>query len=170
MTRRLVMGLTGGLVAAAAGTVVLVVPAGGSAASSAVPALPQAPTGTGDTAHLDPALLRAVARAQAEASRAGVELSVTSGWRSHADQRALFEAAVAKYGSERAASRWVLPPGRSRHERGLAVDVGPPAGAAWLERHGVRFGLCRRYDNEPWHFERLAAAKGSACPVREPHA
>ena len=132
--------------------------------------LPQAPTGTGETAHLDPALLRAVTLAQAEASRAGVELTITSGWRSRAEQRALFEAAVAKYGSERAASRWVLPPGRSRHERGLAVDIGPSAGAAWLERHGVRFGLCRRYDNEPWHFERLAAAKGSACPVREPHA
>ena len=170
MMRRLVLALTGGLVAVTAGTVVLVAPAGGSAASSAVPVLPQAPTGTGDTAHLDPALLRAVTRAQTEASRSGVELSITSGWRSHADQRTLFEAAVAKYGSERAASRWVLPPGRSRHERGLAVDVGPSAGAAWLERHGVKFGLCRRYDNEPWHFERLAAAKGSACPVREKHA
>ncbi len=28
----------------------------------------------------------------------------------------------------------------------------------------------RRYDNEYWHFELLAAAKGSHCPAREPHA
>jgi len=68
------------------------------------------------------------------------------------------------------ARRWVLPPGESAHVRGGAVDVGPESGARWLEQHGVRFGLCRRYDNEPWHFERLAAAKGSTCPRREPHA
>ena len=141
MTHRLVLGLTGGLVADAAGTVVLMVPPGGSAAaqggSSGQVVRPQAPRGTGDTAHLDPARLWAVTRAQAEASRAGVELTITSGWRSSADQRALFEAAFAKYGSHRAAGRWVLPPGHSRHERGLAVDIGPSAGAAWPERHGV---------------------------------
>ena len=64
----------------------------------------------------------------------------------------------------------MLPPARSAHVRGQAVDVGPKAGAAWLEEHGVRFGLCRRYDNEYWHFELLAAAKGSACPRRQAHA
>ena len=64
----------------------------------------------------------------------------------------------------------MLPSGHSRHEGGPAVDIGASAGAAWLERHGGRFGFCRRYDNEPWHVEWLAAAKGSTCPVREPHA
>ncbi len=28
----------------------------------------------------------------------------------------------------------------------------------------------RRYDNEYWHFELLAAAKASHCPAWEPHA
>ena len=100
----------------------------------------------------------------------GVELHVTSGWRSRAEQQQLFEAAVATYGSAAKARRWVLPPGESEHVRGGAVDVGPPAAAAWLEQHGVRYGLCRRYANEPWHFELLAPAKGQPCPALQPHA
>ena len=64
----------------------------------------------------------------------------------------------------------MLPPAESEHVRGEAVDVGPEEGARWLRRNGVRFGLCQRYDSEPWHFELLAAAKGSTCPAREPHA
>jgi LAS superfamily LD-carboxypeptidase LdcB len=133
-------------------------------------AVPVAPTGVGDTSHLKPALQRAVDRAIAAAAADGVELQVTSGWRSRDEQAQLFADAVRKYGSAERASHWVLPPDRSEHVRGAAVDVGPPSGARWLERHGVRFGLCRRYLNEPWHFERLAAAKGSVCPAMEAHA
>jgi LAS superfamily LD-carboxypeptidase LdcB len=133
-------------------------------------AAPVAPMGVGDTSHLTPALQRAVRRAIAAAAADGVELRVTSGWRSPRHQQELFAEAVRKYGSPEAASHWVLPPARSAHVRGEAVDVGPAAGAHWLEEHGVRFGLCRRYDNEYWHFELLAAAKGSDCPTREAHA
>jgi D-alanyl-D-alanine carboxypeptidase len=129
-----------------------------------------APTGVGDTDHLTPRLHRAVTRALATAHAEGVDLSVTSGWRSAEHQQELFDAAVRKYGSRREASHWVLPLGRSAHVRGEAVDVGPRSGATWLQDNGVRFGLCRRYDNEYWHFELLAAAKGSRCPAREPHA
>ena len=129
-----------------------------------------APTGVGNVSDLTPAMRRSVRLAVAAARADGVALRVTSGWRSTDHQRRLYEAAVAKYGSPGVARRWVLPPEESAHVRGEAVDVGPPAGAAWLERHGVRFGLCRRYANEPWHFERLAGAKGSACPALEPHA
>jgi D-alanyl-D-alanine carboxypeptidase len=129
-----------------------------------------APSGVGDTDHLSPGLHRAVTRAIAAARAAGVDLSVTSGWRSAEHQQALFDAAVRKYGSRREASHWVLPPGQSAHVRGEAVDVGPRSGATWLQDNGVRFGLCRRYDNEYWHFELLASAKGSRCPAREPNA
>ena len=54
--------------------------------------------------------------------------------------------------------------------RGEAVDVGPTTGADWLREHWERFGLCRRYANEPWHFERLAGATGSTCPDLQAHA
>lgn len=154
--------------------VALLVPRDDGGAQAPAPSwsapVPQAPTGTGDVGRLSPALRRSVERAIAAAREAGVELRVTSGWRSRDHQQRLYEAAVAKYGSAAAARRWVLPPGESAHVLGEAVDVGPPSGAAWLDEHGVRFGLCRRYDNEPWHFERLAGAKGSVCPPKEPHA
>ncbi|MDP9183014.1 MAG: M15 family metallopeptidase [Actinomycetota bacterium] len=146
----------------------------GDASTPAVPRqdppAPVVPNGVGDTEHLQPAVQRAVARAIAAAAAEGVELRVTSGWRSRAKQQRLYEAAVAKYGSPSQARRWVLPPEESEHVRGAAVDIGPESGARWLEVNGVRFGLCRRYANEPWHFERLAAAKGSSCPALQDHA
>lgn len=141
----------------------------GAAAPSYEPA-PDVPDGVGEVDHLQPALKRAVDLAIAAAAADGVEVRVTSGWRSAAHQQELFDAAVRKYGSPQKARRWVLPPSESEHVRGGAVDIGPASGARWLEEHGERFGLCRRYDNEPWHFERLAGALGSRCPARQPHA
>lgn len=131
--------------------------------------LPVVPAGVGSLDNVHPSLRRAISLAIAAAARDGVELRVTSGWRSRDKQQRLFEEALAKYGSPERARRWVLPPEESEHVRGGAVDVGPESGARWLAEHGVRFGLCQRYDNEPWHFERLAAAKGSVCPPRSPH-
>jgi zinc D-Ala-D-Ala carboxypeptidase len=146
----------------------------GEAAPQPLPPLaagpaPEVPSGVGDVDSLSPAMRRAVRLATEAAAADGIALRVTSGWRSADHQRRLFEAAVRKYGSPAAARRWVLPPDESAHVQGRAIDVGPEEAARWLERHGVRFGLCRRYANEPWHFERLAAARGSACPALEPH-
>lgn len=135
---------------------------------TAAPA-PEVPDGVGNVDELTPAMRRSVERAIAQARSEGVELRVTSGWRSEEHQRRLFRDAVRKYGSPAAARKWVLPPGESAHVRGEAVDVGPASGADWLARNGERFGLCRRYANEPWHFERLAGAIGSTCPPLEPH-
>lgn len=97
------------------------------------------------------------------AAEAGFSLTVTSGWRSRDYQQGLFDEAVERHGSEEAARQWVLPPDESMHVRGLAVDVGPEDAAAWLADHGWQFGLCRRYANEPWHFE-PTTAPGGACP------
>jgi zinc D-Ala-D-Ala carboxypeptidase len=147
-------------------------PLGGASGSvtTAPPPTGVAPTGNGDVRHLDPALRHAFAVARRDAAAQGIEMSITSGWRSHAEQATLFAAAVRKYGSAAEASHWVLPPGQSAHERGAAIDVGPAEGAAWLDAHGVHYGLCRRYQNEPWHFELLAPALGQACPPLEPYA
>lgn len=141
----------------------------GGGAGTASTATRATPTATG-TAGLEPALKHELDRAITAARADGVELHLTSGWRTWAEQQELFNAAVKKYGSPEAASRWVLPPDKSAHVRGAAVDVGPRSGAKWLERHGSRFGLCRRYDNEWWHFELLVPAGSSACPPREPYA
>jgi LAS superfamily LD-carboxypeptidase LdcB len=150
--------------------VVLTATAGRYEVSAAALAGAHRPAPAADTDHLEPALHRQVDRAIAAAAAAGVELHVTSGWRSRAEQEQLFRAAVRRYGSPEAASHWVLPPDQSAHVRGAAVDVGPRAGATWLEKHGLQFGLCRRYDNEWWHFEPLAPADGTSCPARAPHA
>ncbi|MDO8646291.1 MAG: D-alanyl-D-alanine carboxypeptidase family protein [Candidatus Planktophila sp.] len=104
--------------------------------------------------------------AQAAAEKEGVRLAITSGFRSFDRQATLFKAAVKKYGSEEAASHWVLPPASSHHPLGLAIDVNYPndlVSTLWLEKNGFTYGLCRAYVNEWWHFEALAAP-GQPCP------
>ena len=107
-------------------------------------------------------------KAMAAAKRAGVVITITSGRRSAAKQQKLLDEAIEKYGSYKAATRWVLPPEYSAHVKGKAVDIGPAAGQRWLNANGWRYGVCRRYDNEPWHFEALTTP-GGKCPAREPY-
>ena len=116
---------------------------------------------------LAPRLVRALAAARTAARRAGYTLVVNSGYRTWARQQAMYDAAVRRYGSARAARLWVLPPAESTHVRGLALDLGSPAAAAWLAGRSARFGLCRPYAGEPWHFEYRPdwiAASDGRCP------
>jgi hypothetical protein len=117
-------------------------------------------------ANLDPALLAALRRAADDSADDGVRLVVNSGWRSASHQEQLLRAAVAEYGSEAEAARWVATPKTSPHVSGHAVDVGPPAAAAWLSEHGSEYGLCQIYDNEPWHYELRRDAVAHGCPRR----
>jgi zinc D-Ala-D-Ala carboxypeptidase len=115
-------------------------------------------------ANLDPALLGALRRAATDAADDGVEFHVDSGWRSPEYQEQLLHEAVAKYGSQAEAARWVATPNRSAHVSGDAVDIGPSGAAAWLSQHGAAYGLCRIYGNEPWHYELRPAAIAHGCP------
>ena len=115
-------------------------------------------------AKLNPALRDALRRAATDAAGDGVELVVDSGWRSAAYQERLLRQAISKYGSETEAARWVATPGTSAHVKGDAVDIGPSGAAAWLSVHGARYGLCRVYANEPWHFELDSEAGDHGCP------
>ncbi|MFM9377920.1 M15 family metallopeptidase [Gordonia sp. VNK21] len=117
------------------------------------------------TAGLTLQLALAYTLASRDAKADGVPLSITSGKRSRAEQAALWRDGLATYGSPGQARRWVLPPGESTHVTGEAIDVGPRSGARWLQRHGSRYGLCRAFDNEWWHFE-LLTLPGTACPPR----
>ena len=92
----------------------------------------------------------------------GELIGVTSGHRGRAAQQRLWDAAVDRYGSVAQAQRWVLPPHRSAHVRGTAMDLRPYGGARWLDRHGDRFGLFRTFDNEWWHFEYLGVVDSEA--------
>ncbi|HVV11458.1 MAG TPA: M15 family metallopeptidase [Amycolatopsis sp.] len=115
-------------------------------------------------ANLDPALLDALRTAAKDAAGDGVAFFVNSGWRSVALQNQLLREAVARYGSEREAARWVATPGTSAHVSGDAVDVGPAEAAAWLSEHGRDYGLCQIYRNEPWHYELRPEAVEHGCP------
>jgi hypothetical protein len=115
-------------------------------------------------ANLDPALLRALRRAATDAAADGVELVVNSGWRSPAYEDELRREAVARYGSEAEAARWVATGTTSPHVSGEAVDLGPADAAPWLSVHGAAYGLCRIYANEPWHYELRPQAVAHGCP------
>jgi hypothetical protein len=114
-------------------------------------ALPDAGGGeySGPLAHRDgkpmrPDVALAFDRMHAAARGDGVALSVTSGFRSNAEQAAIF--------ARRPDPRWVAPPGKSLHRLGTELDLGPPAAYAWLARNASRFGFKLRYSWEPWHF------------------
>ncbi len=115
-------------------------------------------------ARLDPALLAALRRAATAAAANGVTFVVNSGWRSRDYQDQLLRAAVARYGSEAEAARWVATADTSPHVSGQAVDIGHPDAAAWLSRHGAVYGLCQIYRNEPWHYELRPDAADRGCP------
>jgi hypothetical protein len=104
--------------------------------------------------------------AQAAAKADGVSLQITSGYRSVKRQKYLFAKAVRKYGSYLAAAKWVAPAEISHHPMGLAIDVNYPRypnSTKWLETNGYKFGLCRTFENEWWHFEGNIAP-GWKCP------
>ena len=98
----------------------------------------------------------------------GYTIEIRSGWRSVNHQQHLFDAAVKKYGSAQTATKWVLPPRDSMHTFGLAIDVkysGDIRGASfWFQKYSSHFGLCRRYQNEWWHYEPLVSP-GQPCPA-----
>ena len=130
-------------------------------------ALTESATVTGEVIEIHPLLAARFAAAESAAAREGINLYITSGFRNQARQEFLFANAIKKYGNETEAAKWVLPAHFSHHPQGLAIDVNypkDPAGARWLEENGARFGLCRVYANEWWHFEGVIAPGGS-CPA-----
>jgi hypothetical protein len=91
-----------------------------------------------------PDVARAFDRLAAAARRDGVDLIITSAYRSDAEQARLFAA--------HPDPRWVAPPGRSLHRLGTELDLGPRGAWPWLAAHARAFGFIRRYSWEPWHW------------------
>ncbi|MEU9607240.1 M15 family metallopeptidase [Streptomyces sp. NPDC048057] len=118
---------------------------------------------------LDPALLTALRAAATAAKEDGVDLFVTSGWRSKEYQRELLQRGIARHGSLEKARKFVSTPDKSAHVTGKAVDIGPTDADDWLIRKGAAFGLCQKYANEMWHFE-LLTEPGGTCPAPLPDA
>ncbi|HTY87518.1 MAG TPA: M15 family metallopeptidase [Candidatus Acidoferrum sp.] len=117
---------------------------------------------------------RALHDLMAQARNDSVAIIPISGFRTVAYQERLFQKAVAKYGSEDAAVRWVGRPGHSEHHTGLVVDLGEEDSPAcdveppfentrafqWLQKNAARFGFELSYPRnnprgvhfEPWHW------------------
>jgi hypothetical protein len=91
-----------------------------------------------------PDVAQAFDRMEAAAAADGVHLIVVSGFRSNAEQAALF--------AHHPDPKWVAPPGQSLHRLGTELDLGPSAAYAWLARNAGRFHYVKRYSWEPWHF------------------
>jgi hypothetical protein len=74
----------------------------------------------------------------------GVQLSITSGFRSDAEQAELWQRNPDR--------RWVAPPGTSLHRYGTELDLGPSTAHDWLAVNAGRFHFVQRYSHEPWHY------------------
>jgi hypothetical protein len=74
----------------------------------------------------------------------GIALLVVSGFRSDAEQAALFAA--------HPDPKWVAPPGQSLHRCATELDLGPESAYAWLAANAGHFGFLQRYEWEAWHF------------------
>jgi hypothetical protein len=126
-------------------------------ATAAIAALPTAgalvPSGGGG-AYAGPFALRqgkpmrpdaaaAFDRLSAAAQKAGILLSISSAFRSDAEQAKLFAA--------HPDPKWVARPGQSLHRNGTELDLGPRSAYAWLAENAPRFGFVKRYAWEPWH-------------------
>jgi Transglycosylase SLT domain/D-alanyl-D-alanine carboxypeptidase len=91
-----------------------------------------------------PDVAAAFDRMAAAAAQAGLTLVVNSGFRSDAEQAALFAA--------HPDPTWVAPPGHSLHRCATELDLGPEAAYGWLAANASRFGFLQRYSWEAWHY------------------
>jgi hypothetical protein len=91
-----------------------------------------------------PDVASAFDRMAAAAAGAGLTLLVNSGFRSDAEQAALFAA--------NPDPRMVAPPGRSLHRCATELDLGPETAYGWLAANAPRFGFVQRYSWETWHY------------------
>ncbi len=111
----------------------------------------------------------------ADAKADGVNLTVTSAYRSYDTQNSLFNSYVNSYGLESALT-FSAPPGASEHQTGLVLDIGEVNGpydnfeiefalsdsGKWLAANSYKYGFILRYPEgkeaittyqyEPWHF------------------
>ena len=91
-----------------------------------------------------PDVAAAFDRMAAAAAADGVTLSVSSGFRSDAEQAELFAA--------NPDPEWVAPPGQSLHRCATELDLGPESAYGWLAANAPGFGFVQRYSWEPWHY------------------
>ncbi len=126
--------------------------AGAPAAATVGGGAPQRASGGGyggtlvyrDGHGMRPDVASAYDRMAAAAAGAGLDLIVNSGFRSDAEQAALFAA--------HPDPTWVAPPGHSLHRCATELDLGPESAYGWLAANAGHFGFVQRYSWEAWHY------------------
>jgi Transglycosylase SLT domain/D-alanyl-D-alanine carboxypeptidase len=102
-----------------------------------------------------PDVAAALDRMAAAAHADGVDLIITSAFRTNAEQAALFAA--------HPDPKLVARPGTSLHRLATELDLGPTSAYGWLAANSGRFHFVERYAWEPWHFGYVlnAASRGA---------
>ena len=81
-----------------------------------------------------------------DAKKDGVDLHISSSFRSREEQEKLYQSYLNGTGNLAA------KPGSSNHESGLAIDFKNTSGAYdWLKKNAGRYGL-KNLPSEPWHY------------------
>ncbi len=108
-----------------------------------------------DTAH-------AYYRMQRQAAADGVAIQIVSGFRTHAEQRYLYNC-YRTCGCNNC--NLAAAPGYSNHQSGHALDLntGDPGVLWWLNRNANRFGFVRTVPSEDWHWEYWGGAGPGPC-------
>ena len=98
---------------------------------------------TGDIEGLDPQL---VEKLENLAKGIGETIFITSGYRTLGEQQKLWD-------ESDKSGKWVARPGESKHNMGLAVDVGNETIRAMTNDELAQYGLYKPMDYENWHLE-----------------
>lgn len=95
-------------------------------------------------------------REMAKAARkAGIQLGIRSGFRSHEKQKELYQRFRRGWG------HLAARPGYSNHQNGRAVDIyiDDYAVYEWLKKHARKYGFERTVKREAWHWEYVAGTR-----------
>lgn len=112
------------------------------------------------------------------AAAAGVQLNMTSSYRSYANQVVTYNNWVRVNGSTAAADTVSARPGYSEHQTGFAIDMSAgncslecflgSAQYTWMQEHGAEYGFIQRYpigyesitgyNSEAWHYRYVGKA------------
>jgi len=94
---------------------------------------------------------------QAAAHAAGVKLSLTSGFRTQAEQTRLYNCYLSKRCNN---GNLAARPGFSNHQNGAALDLST---STWLAKNASKYGFVRTVPKEAWHYEFRGADPGGPC-------
>ena len=89
----------------------------------------------------------AVVKMQKAAHEAGVYLAITSGFRTMAEQKYLYNCYLTGSCNN---GNLAAKPGYSNHQSGIALDL---TTSGWLAKNAGKYGFVRTVPSEDWHYE-----------------